>query len=923
MATQTGIITTDFGFSELAYSMTIQADGKILLAGYSNNGGNDDFALARYNSNGSLDSSFDGDGKVITPMGLSNDVGRSVTVQADGKILVAGNSKNGSDYNFALVRYNPDGSLDSTFGSNGKITTSAGSGYDGGGDKSVTVQADGKILVAGTSSNDFALVRYNSDGSLDTSFDGDGKVTTSISSSWDSLDYGFSLAVQADGKILVAGAARPNGFALVRYNSDGSLDTSFDSDGKVTTPVGSHSGYSKSVSIQADGKILLAGDSNDGSNNTDFALVRYNPNGSLDTSFDGDGKVTTAVGSNYDYGESFSVQADGKILVAGRSENGNKVFGFALVRYNSDGSLDTSFDGDGKVTTAGGVGQSVSVQADGKILVAGTGNAFDFALVRYNSNGSLDTTFGDAPITPNPAILNITPTDADKKEGGGAFTFTVNRTGDSSTVSTVDYAISGGTATTDDFTPSIVRTVSFAIGETSQIISIPVANDTIVEPDETFNVVLSNPTGATLGTATAMGTIRNDDAKTNPILNIVATDADKKEGGGAFTFTVNRTGDSSIVSTVDYAISGGTATADDFTPSIVRTVSFAIGETSQIISIPVANDTLVEPDETFNVVLSNPTGATLGTASAMGTIRNDDINSPTIPTLKVTGTSGDDILIGTTANEHISGLAGSDILSGSAGDDVLDGGDGIDKAIYTGNLANFTITKTATGFTVKDNTGANGTDTVTNIEQLKFDDASINLSVQTKAVTTNIPAATLKVIQELYVGFFKRIPDANGLEYWIEQHKAGKTVNQIADAFYDAGVQYSSSTGYSATMTSAEFIKIVYANVLGRTGSTAPNTTEIDFWNQKLIAGAETRGSVVTTMLDTVHTQYANDPVWGWVGKLLDNKAAVASKVAVEWGITYNDPSISITKGMEIASAVTVDSVTEAINLVGVNSVFV
>ena len=287
-----------------------------------------------------------------------------------------------------------------------------------------------------------------------------------------------------------------------------------------------------------------------------------------------------------------------------------------------------------------------------------------------------------------------------------------------------------------------------------------------------------------------------------------------------------------------------------------------------------------------------------------------------------TGNTLNNVLTGNAAANTLNGLGGADKLLGGAGNDSLDGGIGTDTAIYTGNLSNFVITKTVTGLTLKDNTGANGTDTVKNIDQLKFDDATINLTIQSKTATTHIASATLKVIQELYVGFFKRIPDADGLEYWIDQYKAGKTINQIADAFYDAGVQYSSTTGYSATMTSAEFIKIVYANVLGRTGSTAPNTTEIDFWNQKLIAATETRGSVVTTMLDTVHTQYANDPQWGWVGKLLDNKAAVASKVAVEWGITYNDPSISITKGMEIASAVTVDSVTEAINLVGVNSVF-
>jgi hypothetical protein len=347
--------------------------------------------------------------------------------------------------------------------------------------------------------------------------------------------------------------------------------------------------------------------------------------------------------------------------------------------------------------------------------------------------------------------------------------------------------------------------------------------------------------------------------------------------------------------------------------------------TSKVITINIANDSLVEPNETFNVVLATPSGATLGIGTATGTIRNDDIAT----TSNVTGTSTDDVLLGTTANEQITGLAGNDILSGSAGNDSLDGGDGTDTAVYTGNLANpggssanFNVSKTSTNVGIKDNVNTNGIDTVQNFEKIKFDDLSLNLTIQNKAATSNIPAATLKAIEELYVGFFKRIPDADGLEYWIDQHKAGKTVNQIADSFYDAGVQYGSVTGYSNTMSSADFIKIVYDNVLARTGNNAPNATEIAFWNDKLVAGTETRGSVVTSMLNTVHTQYTNDPVWGWVGKLLDNKATVASKVAVEWGITYNDSNTSITKGMAIAHAVTVDSVAEAINLVGVNSVF-
>ena len=244
------------------------------------------------------------------------------------------------------------GDLDLSFGGGGKVTTAIGTGGDFG--YSVIQQADGKLVVAGSSWNgsnaDVALVRYNADGPLDTGFDGDGKVTTAIGGS---DDVGYSVIQQADGKLVVAGYSH-NGsdsdVALVRYNADGSLDTGFDGDGKVTTAIGGSYDAGYSVIQQSDGKLVVAGYSWNGSND-DFALVRYNADGSLDASFDGDGIVTTAIGTGYDEGYSVIQQADGKLVVAGTSYNGSSN-DFALVRYNADGSLDASFDGDGIVTTA-------------------------------------------------------------------------------------------------------------------------------------------------------------------------------------------------------------------------------------------------------------------------------------------------------------------------------------------------------------------------------------------------------------------------------------------------------------------------------------------------------------------------------------------------------------------------------------------
>jgi uncharacterized delta-60 repeat protein len=391
-----GKVTTAIGAgNDFAYSIALQGDGKILVAGYSYNGSNNDFAVVRYNANGSPDTSFGTDGKVTTAIGASSDTATSIALQSDGKIVVAGYSFIVGNYDFAVVRYNANGSLDTSFGTDGKVTTAIGAGNDFA--YSMALQSDGKIVVAGYSfivgNYDFAVVRYNANGSLDTSFDTDGKVTTAIGAG---NDFAYSIALQGDGKILVAGTSdngSNSGFAVVRYNTDGSLDTSFDTDGKVTTAIGGIGDVADSIDLQSDGKIVVAGTSDNGSS-YDFAVVRYNTNGSLDTSFDTDGKVTTAIGGIGDVAYSIDLQSDGKIVVAGGSYNGSN-YDFAVVRYNTNGSLDTSFSGDGKVTTAIGAGSdtatSIALQSDGKIVVAGgsyNGSNDDFALVRYIASDS-------------------------------------------------------------------------------------------------------------------------------------------------------------------------------------------------------------------------------------------------------------------------------------------------------------------------------------------------------------------------------------------------------------------------------------------------------------------------------------------------------------------------------------------------------
>jgi uncharacterized delta-60 repeat protein len=387
-----GIVTTSIGSNDAyAYALAIGSDGRIVAAGYYADGTNYDFALVRYNTDGSLDSAFGTGGIVTTPIESGNAIANALGIGSDGRIVAVGSSYNGSKDNFAIVRYNTDGSLDSTFGTGGIVTTPVGSGYAGA--YALGIQSDGRIVVAGYSSDgsiyNFALVRYNTDGSLDSTFGTGGIVITPMGSGY---DIAYSLGIQPDGRILAAGSSHYGSnynFALVRYNTDGSLDSTFGTGGIVTTSIGSGDSEALALGIGSDGSILAAGKSPDGSN-YDFALVRYNTDGSLDTTFGTGGIVTTPVGSGVAYANAVGIGSDGSILTAGKSFNGSH-YDFTLVRYNTNGSLDTTFGTDGIVTTPIGSYDSYAIAlgigSDGRIVASGysdNGSNNNFALARYS-----------------------------------------------------------------------------------------------------------------------------------------------------------------------------------------------------------------------------------------------------------------------------------------------------------------------------------------------------------------------------------------------------------------------------------------------------------------------------------------------------------------------------------------------------------
>ena len=286
------------------------------------------------------------------------------------------------------------GDLDVTFSGDGKLTTDFG-GSDLA--SAVAVQVDGKLVVAGTSDGNFALARYGVDGALDPSFSGDGLVTTDVGGT----DDGQGVVIQTDGKLVVAGGSEGN-FALARYTTGGGLDPSFSGDGVQTTDFGVED-RATAVALQADGRIVVGGMSGD-----DFALARYDAAGALDPSFSGDGQQTTDFGG-FDSGHDVAIGADGKIVLMGTHAPG--AADFAVARYTANGELDPTFNGIGRVTTDFGrssstydSGEGVAIQPDGRIVVMGYGAEFtqfggfytrDLQLARYETNGALDRSFSD------------------------------------------------------------------------------------------------------------------------------------------------------------------------------------------------------------------------------------------------------------------------------------------------------------------------------------------------------------------------------------------------------------------------------------------------------------------------------------------------------------------------------------------------
>lgn len=267
----------------------------------------------------------------------------------------------------------------------------------------------------------------------------------------------------------------------------------------------------------------------------------------------------------------------------------------------------------------------------------------------------------------------------------------------------------------------------------------------------------------------------------------------------------------------------------------------------------------------------------------------------------------------TVNGEVINGTNSNDVLLSSAGSDTINGSAGDDQVIFSGKLSSYKLSHIASTYLIASKNTVGGSDTLNQIETLKFDDFTVNLKIQDLAASA--PAANVQRLIELYVAFFNRVPEADGLAYWIGDMKSGMKINAIAEVFYDAGIKYSELTGFSTSMSNADFVNVVYRNVLGRKDGADPEG--LAYWSTELSAGRESRGSLVSTMLDSAHT-FKGDKTWGWVADLLDNKIVVAKTFAIDWGLGYATPEAAIQQGMAIAAAVTPTGTQAAINLIGI-----
>lgn len=414
-----GIEANVVGNYYMLNSLLIQSDGKIVVAGSATIGREQFFAVARCNTDGSTDATFNGNGQSFPNFGFTyvtskmtfyeSDAANAIVQQADGKLLVAGavTDYSGGGLKYAMVRYNTNGSFDSSFGVNGWRFGTAGSDHP-----LLGLQNDSKIILGtyidNLDSSKFVAIRYSTDGDIDSTFGTNGTEIFNPHLGWLAIN---SLAIQTDGKIAMGGntlnytletGTLPGDFVIARFNNNGTPDNTFGTSGTVLTDFGNSRNIENSIFVQTDDKIIASGYYLAPSNDETLQVARYNLDGSLDNTFNGNGKLVGTFTQGVTRFYATSIQTDGKVLAAGSTFNGvNNAF--VLVRYTINGIPDSTFALNGAQITdinasASSSANSMSIQPNGKIVLAGeAGNSL--AVARYNTDGTLDASFNGSGHT--------------------------------------------------------------------------------------------------------------------------------------------------------------------------------------------------------------------------------------------------------------------------------------------------------------------------------------------------------------------------------------------------------------------------------------------------------------------------------------------------------------------------------------------
>ena len=643
-----GINFTSFGASDNVYGGWLQTDGKMLVIGGGRPATNQEMSVARFNTNGSLDTTFATAGKFsldINPA-TTTDRGTCGGQQSDGKIIIGGYSRTGSgNDDFAVIRLTTAGVLDTTFGTAGIAKVD----FNGGSDRisACIVLADNRIAMAGFAGEfnlspdiNIGVAMLTANGALDTTFDTDGRQTIDVG---DQQDDAHSIAVQADGKILVGGAAIGSGVpqtvVIARLTTTGAFDSTFGGgDGIFSQSLGASIGdFAEAIAVQADGKILASGRSAP-SGSFDAMVMRLNANGTLDTTFNGTGFLTFDLGSGSDSMDALIVQPDGRYMLGGYFVNpGSGSVDSALARISSGGTLDATFG-------TGGVRKHSLVAGNDQLLALylDSSNRLVAALEGGPASGQEDFYTARFQNTVNVVLPTLSINDVSVTEGNAGTTnanFTVSLSAPAGAGGvTFDIATANNTAVGGaDYVTRSLTGQSIPAGSSTFSFTVQVNGDLLDEPNETYFVNVTNVVGATVGDSQGLGTINDDDAAPSLSINDVSL-AEGNSGTSNANFTVSLSAASGQTVTVNYATSDGSATAGSDYTATSGTLTFTPGQTTRPVAVTVQGDTTLEPNETFNVALSSPTNATIGDGAGIGSILNDDAQAD-LSINKTNGTS--------------------------------------------------------------------------------------------------------------------------------------------------------------------------------------------------------------------------------------------------------------------------------------------